>query len=95
MKLRIGRKKKVRESQCTSVAFADHFSSIIKSSSLSFQITFILLRLFLNIPSISDSDVKHATRHLSSSKCIDPDEIPGFIIKSCSQTFAAFLCHTF
>jgi hypothetical protein len=46
---------------------------------------------FLNVPSISDADVKQAIRRLSPSKCVGPDEISSFIIKGCSETFAPLL----
>jgi hypothetical protein len=81
--------------QCIAEAFADHFSSIFNSSS------FVVIPNnacftfydFLNIPSISDSDVKQAIRRLSLSKYVGPDEIPSFIIKVCSDIFTPFLYH--
>jgi hypothetical protein len=41
------------------------------------------------------TDTKQAIQHLSLSKCFSPDEIPGFIIKSCSEIFAPLLSHIF
>jgi hypothetical protein len=39
----------------------------------------------MNIPYISDSDVKRSISHLRLAKCVGPDEIPNFIIKYCSE----------
>jgi hypothetical protein len=50
---------------------------------------------FLNVPSISDAEVKQAIRRLSLSKCVGPDEIPSFIIKGYSEIFASLLSHIF
>jgi hypothetical protein len=47
----------------------------------------------LNIPYISDSDVKRAISRLRSTKCVGPDEIPNFIIKGCSDIFTPLLRH--
>jgi hypothetical protein len=50
---------------------------------------------FLNIPHISDSDVKQAISHLHSTKCIRPDEIPNFITEGCTEIFTPLLRHIF
>jgi hypothetical protein len=80
-------KNVMREPTCIAEAFAGHFSSIFNSSSsvvIPNNASFILSN-FLNVPSISDSDVKKAIRRLSSSKSVGPDEILSFIIKGCSH----------
>jgi hypothetical protein len=68
--LKIGQKV-ITEPQCIVEAFADHIFSIFNSpSSVVIPNNAQSLTLdFLNVPPISDSDVKKAIRHLSSSKC--------------------------
>jgi hypothetical protein len=55
---------------------------------LLFQTMFFSFSDFLNVPLISDSDVKQAVQCLSPSKYVRPDEIPSFIIKGFSQIFS-------
>jgi hypothetical protein len=81
------------EPQFIAEAFAEHISSIFNSSS-SFNILNKSLSTFsdfLNIPYISDLDVKQAISHLHLAKCIGPDEVPNFIIKGCSEIFTPLL----
>jgi hypothetical protein len=49
----------------------------------------------LNIPHISDSNVKRGISRLHSTKCVGPDEVPNFIIKGCSEIFTPLLSHIF
>jgi hypothetical protein len=63
-------------------ASANHFVRFSTLPLLSiFQPTPVLLCLiFLNIPSISDSDAKGAIQRLSLSQCVGTNEIPSFVI---------------
>jgi hypothetical protein len=94
--LNIGQKV-ITEPQCIAEAFADYFSTIFNSppSVVIPNNAQFLTSDFLNVPPISDSDVKKAIRHLSSSKSVGTDEIPTFIIKGCSEIFAPLLRHIF
>jgi hypothetical protein len=49
----------------------------------------------LNVPFVSDSDVRRTIRRLKSTKSVGPDDIPSFIIKGCSEIFVPVLKHTF
>jgi hypothetical protein len=90
--LKIGQKV-ITEPQCIVEAFADHFSTIFNPSSVVISNnTQSLTSDFLNVPPISDSEVKKTIQHLSSSKSVGPDEIPSFIIKG-SEIFAPLLRH--
>jgi hypothetical protein len=86
----------VTQPQCIVEACVDHFSSIFNSPSsavLRNSATFTFSGFFLNIPSISDSDVKQAIRHLSSSKCFGPDETPVLSLHVTQRVWALFeLC---
>jgi hypothetical protein len=79
---------------CIAEAFADHFSPIFNSPSFvvipnNAHFTFFN---FLNISSISDSDVMLAIRCLSQTKRVDPDEILSSIIFL--VTFLILLLHS-
>jgi hypothetical protein len=77
--------------------FADHFSSSSNSPSsvvIPNNAWFNFFNL-LNYLSIFDSDVKQTIRRLGPSKCVCPDEIPSFIIESCSEIFALILRRIF
>jgi hypothetical protein len=65
----------ITQPQCIVEAFADHFSSSFNSFSsvvIPNNARFTLSD-FLNVPSISDSDLEQEIRRLSSSNCIIPD----------------------
>jgi hypothetical protein len=68
--------------QCIVEAFADHFSPIFNapSSVVIPNNTHFTFSNFLNISSISDSDVMLASRCLNQTKCVDPDEILSYTI---------------
>jgi hypothetical protein len=87
----------ITQPQCIVEAFADNFPSIFNcpSSAVSPNYARFTFSDFLNVPPISDSDVKQAIRRLGPSKCVGPDEIPSFIIKGCSEIFASLLSHVF
>jgi hypothetical protein len=87
----------ITQPQCIADEFADHFAALFKTSSsvdILNNLHFILSD-FLNVPSISNSDVKKAIRCLILSKCVGPDEISSSIIKGCSDIFAPVLRHIF
>jgi hypothetical protein len=75
--------KIITEPQLIADASADQFSSIFKSSSSAHvpKNSDCISSDFLNIPSISDSDVERAISRLRSMKCVGPNEIPNFIVK--------------
>jgi hypothetical protein len=88
--------KIITEPQFIAEAFADHFSSIFNlSSSVNTLNNCDCTSLdSLNIPYISDSDIKQVISLLHSMKCVGPDEIPNFIIKR-SNIFTPLLRHIF
>jgi hypothetical protein len=59
------------------------FSTILSSSE------------FLTSASVSDSDVIKAIKRLRPSKSAGLDDIPGFIIKGCTDIFVPILKHIF
>jgi hypothetical protein len=50
---------------------------------------------FLSLVPISDADVCKAIKRLKPSKSVGLDDIPGFIVKSCSDIFIPILMHIF
>jgi hypothetical protein len=48
---------------------------------------------FLPLASASDSDVYKAIKRLRPSKSVGVDDIPGFIIKGCTDIFVPILKH--
>jgi hypothetical protein len=50
---------------------------------------------FLPLASVSDSDVYKAIKRLRPSKSVGVDDIPGFIIKGCTDIFVPILKHIF
>ncbi|PNF20040.1 hypothetical protein B7P43_G05817 [Cryptotermes secundus] len=50
---------------------------------------------FLPLASVSDSDVIKAIKRLRPSKSVGVDDIPGFIIKGCTDIFVPILKHIF
>jgi hypothetical protein len=50
---------------------------------------------FLTLASVSDSDVIKAIKRLRPSKSVGLDDIPGFIIKDCTDIFVPILKHIF
>jgi hypothetical protein len=75
--------KIITEPQFIAEAFADHFSFIFNSSSFvnTLNSSDCNSSDSLNIPYISDSDIKRAIIRLRLTKCIRSDEIPNLIIK--------------
>jgi hypothetical protein len=69
---------------------ADYFSSIFNYPSSVVFPNNVHFYYFVNVPSISDSDVKQAIRRLSSSKCVGSEEIPSFMITDSSETLPLF-----
>jgi hypothetical protein len=74
-------KKVVTEAHGIAVTSPPYFCSIFISSVDIPNNIHLNFSDFLNVPSISDSDVKQAFRRLRSSKCINADEILNFIMK--------------
>jgi hypothetical protein len=50
---------------------------------------------FLALGPISDSDVCKSIKRLTLSKSVGLDDIPGFVIKGCSDIFIPILRHIF
>jgi hypothetical protein len=59
------------------------------------SLPFCHLSEFLFSPSVSDSDVIEAIKRLRPSRSDGLDDIPGFIIKGCTDIFLPFLIHIF
>jgi hypothetical protein len=72
------------------------FSSIFNPSSIDIpsNVRFTFCD-FLNVPLISNSDIKQAVGHPSPSRCIVPDYFLSFIFKGCSEMFGPLLSHIF
>jgi hypothetical protein len=73
---------KITQAQCT--LLLKPWIIFLPSSVVILNNARFMLSDFLNIPSVSVSDVKQAVRCFSPSKYVGPDEIPSSIIKDCS-----------
>jgi hypothetical protein len=77
--------------------FAKHFQSVYTRNNLCSAEFSPLSQSseFLSMASISDADVCKTIKRLTPSKSARFDDIPGFIIKSCSSIFIYIFSHIF
>jgi hypothetical protein len=76
-------------------AFARHFQSVYNNNCPTDFSPLAQSSEFLSLAPISDADVCKAIKRLKSSKSVGLDDIPGFIIKGCSDIFIPILRHIF
>jgi hypothetical protein len=75
--------------------FAKHFQSVYSNPCPIVFPTLLPSSECLPLASVSDSDVKNAIKRLRPSKSVGIDDIPGFIIKGCTDIFVPVLKHIF
>jgi hypothetical protein len=74
--------------------FSKHFQSVYNSPCPVVFPTLLSSLEFLTLAPVSDSDVIKAIMRLRPSKSVGLDDIPGFIIKGCTDIVVPILKHT-
>jgi hypothetical protein len=72
-----------------------HFQSVYSSPCPNVLPTLLSSFEFLPLSPVSDSDVIKAIKRLRASKSVGVDDVPGFIIKGCTDIFVPILKHIF
>jgi hypothetical protein len=85
--------KHVAEPDEAAYEFSKHFQSLYNNSCSHAPSTILSSFDFLTLAPISDSDVFRAFKRLRPSKSVGVDDIPGFIIKGCTDIFVPILKH--
>jgi hypothetical protein len=75
--------------------FSKHFQSIYHSHCPTVFPTLLSSSEFFPLASVSDSDIIKTIKRLRPSKSIEVDDVPGFIIKGCTDIFVPILKHIF
>jgi hypothetical protein len=73
--------------------FSKHFQSVYDNPCPVVFPAFSSSFQFLSLAPLSDSDVIKAIKRLRPSKSVGVDDIPGFIIKGCTDIFVHVLKH--
>jgi hypothetical protein len=74
--------------------FLKHFQSVYNNPSPVVFPTLLSPSEYLPLSSVSDSDVIKAIKRLRPSKYVRVDDIPGFIIKGCTDCYLWLLLHS-
>jgi hypothetical protein len=75
--------------------FSKHFQSVYNSPCPVVFPTLLSSSEFLTLAPVSDSDVIKTIKRLRPSKSVGLDDIPGFIIKGCTDILVPILKHIF
>jgi hypothetical protein len=75
--------------------FSKHFQSVNDNPCPTVFPTLLSSSEFLILASVSDWDVTKAIKRLTPSKSVGVDDIPGFVIKDCTDIIVPILKHIF